>query len=467
MHKDCKIVKNNAHFTILLSYIILTKLQKEVILKEILIFSVRLGNNSKIKKTYAKGCFALMNVLFIVLDGLPDISHETLGWKTPLQAAETKTLDMLADEGCQALMYTVSPGICPASEVAHWNLFSYKRKEFPGRAYFHALSYGIPLKDDCAIFMLNTVRVRHDSGHTYSIDKEPFFSEETYSNLFEIIKEAALSVDGADVYHTGGMEILAILEDASPWMKTTDPFMRKNPIAKLEVLKGKERDAKTVSTYNRLSRLLLKSESLINKKSEIPDGKLAVTVKWPSAKTASLPFNKKYGFKAGAVVSTHCFNGMGKYLGMNTVFVESVNVRESLKCKLDLADKLFREGHDFVFIHVKSPDDAAHTGDPQQKVEAISAIDRAFCDRIDLLRRRDVLLIITSDHSTPTSSDAGLIHGGDPVGVLFHGNTIRRDDLKVFDEINSSRGGLGQIRGKDLMRLILYYSRHANHFAWQ
>ena len=48
--------------------------------------------------------------------------------------------------------------------------------------------------------------------------------------------------------------------------------------------------------------------------------------------------------------------------------------------KLHAADELFQQGYEFVHLHSKGPDVAAHRKDPLGKQGAIEAIDRTLGD---------------------------------------------------------------------------------------
>jgi 2,3-bisphosphoglycerate-independent phosphoglycerate mutase len=61
--------------------------------------------------------------------------------------------------------------------------------------------------------------------------------------------------------------------------------------------------------------------------------------------------------------------------------------------------------------------------------------------------------VITSDHSTP--SDGDMIHSGEPVPLLLHGDGVRRDQVRHFDEISVAGGALCLVRGNELLHLIL------------
>jgi 2,3-bisphosphoglycerate-independent phosphoglycerate mutase len=65
----------------------------------------------------------------------------------------------------------------------------------------------------------------------------------------------------------------------------------------------------------------------------------------------------------------------------------------------------------------------------------------------------DLLVAVTSDHSTPSVST--LIHSGEPVPVTLVGKNIRRDEVEAFDEVSSASGCLGLLRGQELMLTLL------------
>ena len=67
-----------------------------------------------------------------MLDGLGDGHYpcKEIGNRTPLEAAATPTMDMLAREGQTGLMYTVGKGIAPESDIAVISILGYDAMKY-------------------------------------------------------------------------------------------------------------------------------------------------------------------------------------------------------------------------------------------------------------------------------------------------------------------------------------------------
>ncbi|MDI6830739.1 MAG: hypothetical protein QME88_05320 [Actinomycetota bacterium] len=403
-----------------------------------------------------------MKALLLVLDGLADISHPELGWRTPLQAAETPCLDRLASEGCSALMYPLRPGICPSSEVAHWAMFGYKPEEFPGRAYFHALAAGLPFATGDALYMFNLVRVERRKGGTYVIDGEESSLAEACEALADELCGAA--PEGLEVFYMGGIEFLAVVRGGSSRVMPTDPFIHAFPVEEMRAAPGWEEDEETAWTLALLREYAGRAEEIAAAWRDPCNCALGVIEKWPSRAREVEAFEERHGLRAAGVVSTPCFAGMCEALSMRVVRKGAPEPEADLGAKLAAAEELLRDDREFVFVHTKHADEAAHRGDPAAKAEVIEAMDRALAAG-RLWDDPGILAVITADHSTPTTHDGRVIHGGDAVPALFHGVTVRRDALERFDEVAAAGGGMGQLRGADLMPLVLYLARRARYFT--
>jgi 2,3-bisphosphoglycerate-independent phosphoglycerate mutase len=404
-----------------------------------------------------------MKVLFLVIDGVADISHPELAWSTPLQAAPTPTLDRLAREGCCALMYPLRPGVCPSSEVAHWSMFGYRPGEFPGRTYFHALAAGLSCEMGDAIYMFNLVPVERRREGIFVLDDSSAPIEDICSAWAGRLCE--LAPGGMQLFYMGGIEFIAVISGGSPHLRPTDPFLHHLAAEELQPADGWEDDGTTAATLRTVAAFIHAAEGRFEKEIAWDGGELGLIMKWPSQAVDTEPFEHRHGMRPAAVVSTPCFQGMGEALSMQVKLVGAKEAGKDMEVKLEAAFNLMQEGFEFVFLHTKHADEAAHSGGPTAKAEVIAAMDQALSSAAPLWDDPGLLLVVTADHTTPSTLDRRVIHGGDPVPVLFHGRTVRRDRLQGFDEVNAARGGMGQIAGEDLMPVIRYLARKARFYT--
>jgi 2,3-bisphosphoglycerate-independent phosphoglycerate mutase len=156
------------------------------------------------------------------------------------------------------------------------------------------------------------------------------------------------------------------------------------------------------------------------------------------------------------IASGSLYMGLAYELGFEPFRVkDSEHPGEDLKERIRIA--VSDTSHDFIHVHTKAPDEAGHTKDPVRKKKVIELLDQGLDELVrEVEERNDMLVVVTADHSTPSSS--ALIHSGEPVPVTLAGLNIRRDEVNAFDEISAASGCLGLLRGQELMLMILNYS---------
>ena len=87
-----------------------------------------------------------MKYVIVIPDGAADAPQESLGGRTPFQAAHTPALDALATRGRVGLTNHVPDSLPPGSEVACMSLMGYDPLTFfTGRAPLEAAAQGIAL----------------------------------------------------------------------------------------------------------------------------------------------------------------------------------------------------------------------------------------------------------------------------------------------------------------------------------
>jgi 2,3-bisphosphoglycerate-independent phosphoglycerate mutase len=108
------------------------------------------------------------------------------------------------------------------------------------------------------------------------------------------------------------------------------------------------------------------------------------------------------------------------------------------------------ESKDFVLMNIKAADIASHDGDQAKKVEVIERLD----DMAGFMRSNlpsNVVIAFVADHCTPIETQD---HSGDPVPLTIYCEGMVRDTGATFDEAAASQGGLGRIRGKDILPIL-------------
>jgi 2,3-bisphosphoglycerate-independent phosphoglycerate mutase len=382
-------------------------------------------------------------IVVFLLDGLADRAHDVLGGRTGNEAAATPNLDALATGGSCGLLYAVGPGRAPSSEVAHWSLLGYRPDEFPGRAVFEALGRGQEVSDK-HVFAYAALRPaeRRDDGWWLTGRPDPERDAEEAERLVE--RCDAIEVDGlgfslAHVWR--GEAILRISGGADERVTDTDAFFRdRHPLLRPQPLVPEaERTARACEAWTREVMSRLENERFN-----------VITLKWFGRPRAVPSFLERHGVSGAFVAESAFLRGLGSALGLDPVDApETDDPLGDLRGRLELAQQRLDGGDTFVFCHQKTTDAAGHTKDPRVKQETIELLDRALGG----LPTDRAIVCITGDHATPTSPD--VIHSGDPVPLLVAGPGVRADAVGRFGELDFAAGILGQLRGPDLMPVLL------------
>src|SRR2546425_528796 len=117
--------------------------------------------------------------------------------------------------------------------------------------------------------------------------------------------------------------------------------------------------------------------------------------------------------------------------------------------------------HDLVVLHVKAPDLCGHDGKASEKIRVIERMD-AMMGHLKAMLSTEVVVALTADHSTPVALKD---HSGDPVPLTIFGEGVRVDDVLNFDERSMAHGALGQLRGTDVMNVLLNASNRMEKYG--
>ena len=400
--------------------------------------------------------------VLIVFDGLGDRAYAEMKNRTPLQAANTPHLDRLAALGATGLYHPAELGLALPSENAHFIMFGYDLKDFPGRGYLEALGAGLRPGPDEVALLGHFVTLREEDGQLVLVLDKPKASDKEFQALARSISEFKSQGVQISFHWTHSIFGILILKGrVSPFFTDTGPMVNGFRLSSINPWKAYAHDQNTVRTGKALSSYLrwvyrtLPGQAINRtrqkRKTPLING---IVTQRPGVQKSVLPFPEQNGMKGASITAGLVFKGLSRYLGLDFIEVpDGADPGRDLAKRLALAYRNLAN-YDFIHVHSKAPDEAAHTKDPFLKKFVIEALDKGLGQEIEkFLKHPEVLIVVTADHSTP--SRGSLVHSGEPVPVVFVGEGLRRDRIKKFDEVSAAGGALGCVRGRELMYLIL------------
>jgi 2,3-bisphosphoglycerate-independent phosphoglycerate mutase len=160
-------------------------------------------------------------------------------------------------------------------------------------------------------------------------------------------------------------------------------------------------------------------------------------------------FYEKSGLKAAMIADLPAELGIGRLLGMDVREIPPGTSLEDYRRRAELVLRLAGE-YDFVYVHLKGPDEPGHDGLYDLKKQRIEEIDAGFVSHLRMAAKlQRTLLCVTCDHTTPWREKG---HSDDPVPVLVIGGSLKPDGSSRFTETSASSGRFERLeRGSMLL----------------
>ena len=402
-----------------------------------------------------------MKTLFIIIDGLGDRPIPKLGNKTPLESAKTPNLDFFAKNGICGLIqpFQFSWQKYPTSDISHLALFGYNPKiYYLGRGPYEAVGVGIKLKAGDIALRANFATVDPEgvaprpygaSGNLKVIDRRAGRVEKTHSLVKALNGITTLGVKFLIKKSFGHRAVLILRgKNLSEKITDSDPHEVGKRVKKV-LPKNKSKEAtftaKVLNEFLEKAHLILKNHPL-NKKKRLPANYLLVR---GAGKFKKIPsFYQKYKLRAACVARGALYKGLGEILGMKFVKAKGATefLNTNLKGKFETAKKTLKKT-DFVFLHIKAADTLGEDGNFYGKKAFLEKFDK----NLKIFRNlKNVLIVITGDHSTCSMLKS---HCKNPVPIVMYGK--KKNGVEKFGERACQKGGLGKIKGLDVMPKIL------------
>jgi 2,3-bisphosphoglycerate-independent phosphoglycerate mutase len=279
--------------------------------------------------------------------------------------------------------------------------------------------------------------------------------------LFAALTPREISGVQFQLYQTQRNDAILVVRGAvSPHISDSDPILKGQPMGRVVALSACPEPHAATETANCLNRYLSDCHMALTDLSvqQVEAGGKPLQANFLATQRSGRriphePFEKRWGLRGLIIASGAVYAGLAHELGIDFVLSRDTKAPDrDLHARIQMA--LDDDGHDFIHVHTKVPDEAAHNGDPLHKRNAISALDKGLDLLVQALDTHpDLQIVVTADHSTPCAS--ALVHSGEAVPVLMVGPNTRRDAVDQFDEICAAAGGLGILRGRELMLMML------------
>jgi 2,3-bisphosphoglycerate-independent phosphoglycerate mutase len=389
--------------------------------------------------------------VIIVPDGAADDPQESLGGKTPLEAAATPNLDRISAEGRQGLVRTVPQGMEPGSDVAQMSLLGYDPLcYYSGRAPIEAAAKGIPLGPNDWVFRCNMVTFAdgkmadHSAGHISTEEACGLIAE-----LSKVIADNRLSL------HTGvSYRHLLVCRDMEFDVRTYPPHdCIGTPVEKI-LPRGKGAEI-LIELINQSQQLFAGHE--INKiRQDLGENRVSSVWLWGQGKQTRLEnFRKRFGLKGAAITAVDLVRGLARLVGFDLIEVPGATgfIDTNYEGKGMAAIRAL-EDYDLVFVHIEAPDEAGHEGNLAAKVDAIERVDKYIIGPVlHALESRDQWrILVLPDHPTPVRGGA---HSGAPVPFAMAGSRVKGVVHLGFGETNAAKSGFQIENGYELMEYFL------------
>ena len=409
-----------------------------------------------------------------MLDGVGDLPHPDLAGKTPLEAATTRNMDVLAKNGSMGQVISVGKGIAPESDIAVFNMLGYKfqHSDYAGRGVIEATGIGIDFKDGDLALRGNFATLDNEGKIIDRRAGRQIEREDAEEISKEIEKKIRFSNPNASVVvaPTVDHRVIVRLRDSKPLsseISNTDPayarvdgmgiakavsdFMKIEKCIPLEQTEDAASAAILVNEFTEQSLEIMK-KSDVNKQRSQKNKKLLNSIllrdagnKYPNVK----PINDLHSMNFSCIVDMPVEVGISNILKMKTFNAGGLTDYEG---KASVAAQAM-ETENAIYVHLKGPDDFGHDGDAIGKMKNIEEIDKRFfgtlLDHIDVSK---IAVMISADHSTPCIYKG---HSDDPVPLLISGDMIANDDTQRFTEAEAKKGAIGLIEGAQVVKTAI------------
>lgn len=390
-----------------------------------------------------------MKYLVIIPDGAAGEPLSDKDNKTSLELANMPVTQSLASKGDVGLVKTIPEGMPSGSDVANLAILGFDPKKYlKGRSSLEAESMGLDLDETDFTYRVNFVTLNTNGSDRYEDfimeDHSAYDIETEEAKVLIGLLSQSLATDDIKFYSGVSYRNLLVTKTKKPDLNLTPPHDIIGKAIGNYIPEGFEKD------------LMVKSfEILKNDKNKTKANSIWI---WGKGSKTVLPeFSKLYGVKGSIISAVDLVKGIGRASNLKVVEVEGATGTPDTdyfaKGRAAIAE--FKNGSDFVYIHIEAPDEASHAGDADLKIKSLENIDAKIVGPLITFledTKEPYRVLIVPDHRTPVKART---HSKDPVPyIIFDSENIKRNSENLWTE-ESAKSGKGFMSGEELLRFFM------------
>ncbi len=398
-----------------------------------------------------------MKYVVVLGDGMADEPIEELGGKTPLEYADTPTMDSMSKQSEIGLIHTIPEGMSPGSDTANLSVLGYDpKKYYTGRSPLEALSIGVDMKDTDVALRCNIVTVSTDDlpyeEKTIIDHSSGEISTEDAAILLDAVKKE-LETDTYRFYVGTSYRHLTIW-DKGEVVSLTPPHDVLGQKIGQYLPKDETLRRMQEKSYDILSNHPINVERM--KKGQNPANSIWF---WGAGtRPCVTSFEEQYHKKGAMISAVDLLKGIAIGAHMKVIEVEGANggLDTNYEGKANAAiDVLLNENYDMVYIHVEAPDEMGHQGSIEKKIKAIENLDSRVIKVVkEALDKsgEDYRMLVMPDHPTPICVRT---HTSSPVPYMLFDSTDVKNNTLDYNERCGRGSGLFMANGYEMMKYLL------------
>lgn len=326
-----------------------------------------------------------MKTILIILDGVSEEKLDELNDKTPLEYANTPTLNKIIQEGCHKKTIFYPQNREPDSLNCILSILGLEENSIPkNRAYLESIAADIAVEEDDVVLRCNLISYKDNMLESFNgLGLSPYEMNEAAKNV--------KVNDDIKFYHISDYRNLIVVKKSKNINSLKDIPPHENMEQSMDYM------LKSIKEINILNEFVEKNKFKLNDKNYM-------FYPWGVSEATKLPtFSSIHHKTCSCICNAEIVKGIAKAMD-----IKLVKLRHTTSdVDTDLYEKSNAVLHeiknkDVVIAHINGTDEISHRKDLNGKIEFIEKIDREFLSEIYKNIDSNTKLIIVSDHQTST-----------------------------------------------------------------